>query len=169
LTGTSLLRPYQINRLDGMSKMRDNDASADHKCDIERIVEFFVGPTFADRLFQVVVNTVVAAKHRRCHESQQLFGLAIERLIPVRAGIQAEETLDPKVIDLAYAVVHPGTVLPELIHARIRHNAPFRKTRLDVSPAHRNFVESSVTAAQQGDECEFAIIRNANAYVDESG
>ena len=89
-----------------MSQVRDDDTSANDQADIQRIVQFFVAETRFNALDQVIVDAVIAAQHERSDQPEEFLGFAIERAIPVALAVEAEESVDAKMIERKDALVH---------------------------------------------------------------
>ncbi|MEZ4624469.1 MAG: hypothetical protein R2843_06700 [Thermomicrobiales bacterium] len=82
-----------------MTQVRDDDASANDQADIQRIVQLLVAESGFDALDQVVIDAVIAAQDKRSDQSEQFLGFAVERAIPVTLAVEAEESVDAKMIE----------------------------------------------------------------------
>lgn len=92
-----------------MAEMRDHDASADDKPNIQGVVDLGIAPTCLDALLKVVIDAVIAAQHQGRDKPQQLFRFARKRAIPITSAIETEEAIDAEMIDLEDALIHLHT------------------------------------------------------------
>jgi hypothetical protein len=90
--------PDEIDGLHCVSKVRNHDRSTHDQGYVHRIVQLFVGITCFDASQQVVIDAVVAPKHHRGHETEQLLRFRVERPVPVCRRIKIKEPLDTHVI-----------------------------------------------------------------------
>src|SRR5690625_2696553 len=80
LAGTSPLGTQDIDRLHGMPKMWNYDTATNDQRNVERVVQLVISPALADRLLQMVIDTVITAQNGRGDQAEQFLGLAIQCL-----------------------------------------------------------------------------------------
>ena len=107
----------EVDRLNRVAQVRDDNAAAHNQRHVQCFRQLRVIESQIDALVQVVIDAVVAAQHRRCHETQQLLRPWIERAIFVCRAVESEEALDAQMIDLANARIHTCPVCAELLDA----------------------------------------------------
>src|SRR5438128_30226 len=120
--------------------MRYCYGAADHQRDIEGIKKLRTCHTFANALFDVVSDTVVATQHDRRREAHQFFGAFVERAVLEGLRVEREEALNPQMVAAQQPFVHFRPVAIEFIHRE-----SLSPVSLEFYPALTNVTSKSAT------------------------
>jgi hypothetical protein len=112
-----MLAPQQFDGFVCVAEMRYHYAAADDQGYIEGILELFIGIAGLDALDEMIVNAVIAAKHRRGHQSEELLGSGVKCSNFIGRAIQTEEALDAKMPACQDLLIHLLAMLAKLIES----------------------------------------------------
>ncbi len=81
----------------GAPEMRYYDGAANDEADRERFEQFGACRALLGAAREMIRHAVVAAKDKRCNETEQLFGFDVERAGFVGARVEREKSIDDEI------------------------------------------------------------------------
>jgi hypothetical protein len=96
-----------------MPQVRNDNGAAHQKGHAQGLFNLLSTEPGLDRLLQVIIDAIVAAKYGRGHKPQKLLGSAVKGAVPVRLLVEREHSLDGQIVGFQNGGVALFTFFPE--------------------------------------------------------